>query len=133
MIETERLLIRLPRLEDAPDLAIAYAEPETVRYIGDGTTATEEDVEQGISRWLERWDDNGCGPFSIIRQEDGRWLGRSGLLAGTSAPGRTRRSTTPASTRSPNSGGRSRGSTGVAATRPRLHVRCASGPTAISG
>ncbi len=79
-IETERLLLRKPRLEDAADLAVAYADPETVRYIGDGSTATREQVEQGIAFWLERWEANGVGLFSMERHEDGRVIGRSGFL-----------------------------------------------------
>jgi RimJ/RimL family protein N-acetyltransferase len=80
VIETERLLLRLPRPEDAPDLAVAYAEPETVRYIGDGTTSTLEDVEAGIAQWLERWELWGVSLFSLERREDGRVLGRAGFL-----------------------------------------------------
>ena len=54
MIETERLLLRKPRLEDAADLAVAYADPEVVRFIGDGSTATLAEVEEGIDRLLAR-------------------------------------------------------------------------------
>jgi RimJ/RimL family protein N-acetyltransferase len=80
LIETERLLLRLPRAEDAPDLAVAYAEPETVRYIGDGSTATLEELEEAISQWLERWEAWGVGFFSLERRDDGRVLGRAGFL-----------------------------------------------------
>jgi RimJ/RimL family protein N-acetyltransferase len=80
MIETDRLVLRMPRLEDAADLAVAYADPETVRYLGDGSTATPEQVEQGIAFWLERWEANGIGLFSMERREDGRVVGRSGFL-----------------------------------------------------
>lgn len=80
LIETERLVLRLPRIEDAADLAVAYAEPETVRYIGDGTTATLAEVEAVIPQWLERWELWGVGFFSLERREDGRVLGRAGFL-----------------------------------------------------
>jgi RimJ/RimL family protein N-acetyltransferase len=80
LIETERLVLRLPRAEDAPDLAVAYAEPETVRYIGDGTTSTLEEVEAVIGRWLERWELWGVGLFALERRDDGRVLGRAGFL-----------------------------------------------------
>jgi RimJ/RimL family protein N-acetyltransferase len=79
-IETERLILRLPRPEDAADLAVAYAEPETVRYIGDGTTATPAEVEAVIPQWVERWEMWGVGFFSLERREDGRVLGRAGFL-----------------------------------------------------
>jgi ribosomal-protein-alanine N-acetyltransferase len=80
MIETERLLLRKPRAEDAPDLAVAYADPETVRFIGDGSTATLTEVEEGIEQWLERWESWGMSLFSLERREDGRVLGRAGFL-----------------------------------------------------
>ena len=80
VIETERLLLRPPRLEDAPHLAVAYGDPETVRYIGDGSTATLAEVEESIGFWLTRWEANGLGLCAIERREDGRVLGRAGFL-----------------------------------------------------
>ena len=80
MIKTDRLFLRLPRPEDAADLAAAYAEPETVRYIGDGMTSTLDDVEAVIPQWLEGWDLWGVGFCSLERREDARVLGRAGFL-----------------------------------------------------
>jgi len=80
MIETERLLLRKPRPEDAPDLAVAYADAEVVRFIGDGRTATLAEVEEGIAQWLERWSSWGMSLCSLERREDGRVLGRAGFL-----------------------------------------------------
>jgi RimJ/RimL family protein N-acetyltransferase len=80
MIATERLVLRKPRLEDAGDLAVAYADPEVVRYMGDGGTATLAEVGEGIDEWLERWESWGMSLFSLERREDGRVLGRAGFL-----------------------------------------------------
>ena len=80
MIETERLILRKPRLHDAGDLAVAYADPEVVRFMGDGSTATREQLEQEISQWLERWESWGLSLFSVERREDGRVVGRAGFL-----------------------------------------------------
>jgi ribosomal-protein-alanine N-acetyltransferase len=80
VIETERLLLRKPRAEDAPELTAAYADPDTVRYIGDGSTATLAEVEEVIPKWLGRWESWGVGFFSLERREDGRVLGRAGFL-----------------------------------------------------
>jgi RimJ/RimL family protein N-acetyltransferase len=79
-IETERLVLRLPRLEDVDEYAAAYADPETMRYLGDGSTATREQVEEGLPRWLERWEANGLGLFSVEHRETGRLVGRVGFL-----------------------------------------------------
>jgi RimJ/RimL family protein N-acetyltransferase len=80
VIETERLLLRKPRAEDASDLAVAYADPEVVRYMGDGSTATIAEVEKGIAEWLGRWELWGVSLLSLERREDGRVLGRAGFL-----------------------------------------------------
>ena len=68
MIATERLVLRKPRLEDAGDLAVAYADPEVVRYMGDGGTATLAEVGEGIDEWLERWESWGMSLFSLERR-----------------------------------------------------------------
>jgi RimJ/RimL family protein N-acetyltransferase len=80
VIETKRLLLRKPRAEDAADLAVAYADSETMRFIGDGSTATLAEVEKGIDQWLERWESWGMSLCSLERRDDGRVLGRAGFL-----------------------------------------------------
>jgi RimJ/RimL family protein N-acetyltransferase len=80
LIETERLILRLPRPEDVDDFARAFADPETMRYMGDGSTATREQVERGIGFWLDRWEVNGLGLFSVENRESGQVVGRVGFL-----------------------------------------------------
>jgi RimJ/RimL family protein N-acetyltransferase len=80
VIETERLLLRLPRSEDAAGLLEAFADPEAMRYIGDGSTTDLGGAEEAVGRWLERWDAWGIGMFVVERMEDARVLGRAGFL-----------------------------------------------------
>ncbi len=80
MIWTERLLIRKPQIEDAPGLLEAFADPEAMRYIGDGSTTDLAGAEEAVDRWLERWDAWGLGMFVVERAEDARVLGRAGFL-----------------------------------------------------
>jgi RimJ/RimL family protein N-acetyltransferase len=80
VIETERLLLRLPRIVDASDLLEAFADPEAMRYIGDGSTTDLAGAEEAVGRWLERWDAWGIGMFVVERMEDARVLGRAGFL-----------------------------------------------------
>ena len=80
MIETERLILRKPRLEDATDLAVAYADPEVMRYMDDGSTATLAEVVAGIERWLGGWESWGMSMCSLERRTDRRVLGRAGFL-----------------------------------------------------
>lgn len=80
MIETERLRLRKPRPEDAPGLLEGLADPEAMRYIGDGSTTDLAGAEQAVDRWLERWQNWGIGMFVVERKEDARVLGRVGFL-----------------------------------------------------
>jgi len=80
VIETERLRLRLPRPDDAEGLVEAISDPETMRYIGDGSTGDLAAAERTIGRWLERWEESGVGQFVAERREDGRYVGRAGFL-----------------------------------------------------
>ena len=80
IVETERLLLRKPRAEDAPGLLEAFADPEAMRYIGDGSTTDLPGAERAVERWLERWQSWGIGMFVAVRKEDERVLGRVGFL-----------------------------------------------------
>lgn len=80
MIETERLVLRMPRVEDAEALVEAISDPETMRYIGDGSTGDLAAAERTIARWLARWDESGVGQFVVERRDDGRFVGRAGFL-----------------------------------------------------
>jgi RimJ/RimL family protein N-acetyltransferase len=80
VIETERLLLRKPVLEDAQAALDLITDPVAMEFIGGVYPQAATDPEFVVRRWLDRWDGNGCGPFSIVRREDGRWLGRCGVL-----------------------------------------------------
>lgn len=80
MITTERLVLRLPRAEDAAGLLEAFADPEAMRFIGDGSTTDLAGAEETVARWLRRWDAWGIGMFAVERTEDARVLGRAGFL-----------------------------------------------------
>ncbi|HEX5247266.1 MAG TPA: GNAT family N-acetyltransferase [Gaiellaceae bacterium] len=80
MIETDRLLLRKPRLEDAEALVEVIGDPETMRYIGDGSTGDLAAAELAIEKWLVRWEESGIGQFVVERRTDGRLVGRAGFL-----------------------------------------------------
>jgi RimJ/RimL family protein N-acetyltransferase len=80
MLETKRLLLRRPVLEDAQAALALMTDPVAMEFLGGVHPDAASDPEFVVRRWLERWDDNGCGPFSVVRREDERWLGRTGLL-----------------------------------------------------
>lgn len=78
MIETERLLLRMPAFADAPALPELHCDEVAMEFLG-GVHPDCGDGDWVIGYWLGRWEEDGCGPFSIVRRDDDRWLGRVGL------------------------------------------------------
>jgi RimJ/RimL family protein N-acetyltransferase len=76
-IETERLVLRRPRLEDADDLLEYVSDPEVMRWIG-GAAGDRSAAIAAVERWLRHWEANGIGPFAVTLDE--RVLGRVGFL-----------------------------------------------------
>ena len=79
MIETERLLLRRPTAEDAPDYAAIWSDPEVVRFLS-GETWDLDRAKRAIERMLRHWEWFGTGLFTVVRREDERILGRVGFL-----------------------------------------------------
>jgi RimJ/RimL family protein N-acetyltransferase len=78
-LETERLVLRLPRLEDAPAAAEYLGDPEVMRFLG-GATVPPEDAPAVVAKWLRRWELDGVGHLVIERKSDRTFLGRTGIL-----------------------------------------------------
>lgn len=76
-IETERLLLRLPRLEDADGLLELVADDEVMRWIG-GEAGDRAAAVEHVERWIARWERDGVGQFVLLL--DGHAIGRTGLL-----------------------------------------------------
>jgi len=72
LLETERLLLRKPQLED--DLTEFAADADVQRWIGRGGDTPTELIE----RWVRRWERNGVGQFIV--ELDGRLIGRVGFI-----------------------------------------------------
>lgn len=79
VLETERLGMRLPSLEDEEPAAELLTDPAVMRFLG-GEVVPREHVPEVIAKWLRRWEEDGIGPFVIERRRDRRFLGRAGLL-----------------------------------------------------
>jgi RimJ/RimL family protein N-acetyltransferase len=80
VIETARLLLRKPVFEDGLAALDLYGDPVAWACLGGVHPRGGADAGFDVRRWLERWEDNDCGPFSIVRRMDGRWLGRTGII-----------------------------------------------------
>ena len=74
-IETSRLVLRRPLPEDVLLLAEINADPEVMKYIGDGRVRTFEHTAEGIRRAIRGWDEHGYGMFSVDRRDTGEYIG----------------------------------------------------------
>ena len=84
MIETERLLLRPWRDDDAAAVAAIYAKPEVMRYIPGGTWDAQR-TSQIVGRMRAMHDVQGFGFYPVVLKESGAIAGHAGLgyLEGT--------------------------------------------------
>lgn len=75
-LETERLLLRLPRREDFDGYARAYADVDVTRHLGGPMprAAAWRKFLQGPGAWAMQ----GFAMFSVIEKSSGDWLGSIG-------------------------------------------------------
>ncbi len=76
VIETARLILRPPTLEDFPRWADFQADAETTRFIGGPKSPAE--VWRVLMSVAGAWSLTGVGFFSVIEKASGRWMGRIG-------------------------------------------------------
>ena len=79
MLETERLLLRLPEARDLDGYEPIFTDPDVVRFTG-GQTKTRTETALAIGQMNSHWERYGVGLFSIVRREDERLIGRAGFL-----------------------------------------------------
>jgi RimJ/RimL family protein N-acetyltransferase len=75
VLTTERLALQLLAPEDLDDYVALYADPQVVRFIGDGQTATREESADRIARTLHRNAELGW-EMRTVRLHDGTFVGR---------------------------------------------------------
>ena len=85
VLETERLILRLPRPEDLDAWAACYADVETMRFLG-GPMARSPSW-RAICAMTGAWALFGYGMFSVVEKETGRWIGRLGPWSPADWPG----------------------------------------------
>ncbi len=78
-LETERLLLRPPTPADAGDAGELLGDPEVMRFLG-GATVPRQHWDAVVGRWIARWEANDLGTFVVRRRNDGRFVGRVGIL-----------------------------------------------------
>jgi len=79
-IETDRLVLR--RWDVAGDLdayAAICADPEVMRYIGDGSTRDRTQCAEQLESFERTWRERGFGLFAVERRDSGALIGFTGL------------------------------------------------------
>jgi RimJ/RimL family protein N-acetyltransferase len=74
-LKTERLALRPLATGDAEALAAINADPEVMRYIGDGSPRDLEQTEALVAKVEAHWDAYGWGAFAIDEAATGALVG----------------------------------------------------------
>ena len=83
MFETERLLVRHFQTNDLDAFAELCADPEVMRYVGDGTTLSRKEVERWIEVCKDKHATRGYGTSAVF-EKTGAFVGYCGVVR---APG----------------------------------------------
>lgn len=75
-LETPRLLLRVPRIEDLDRWAVLMADPEAARFIGG--VMPRAATWRAMMVMIGAWHAHGFAMFSVIEKRTGRWIGRLG-------------------------------------------------------
>jgi len=86
-IETGRLLLRQFRTSDFDALARLSADPEVMKYLGDGKPKTRAEAWLMMASYLGHWELRGYGLWAVEEKASGEFIGRIGLLNPEGWPG----------------------------------------------
>jgi RimJ/RimL family protein N-acetyltransferase len=86
-LETERLVLRAWHDDDLDAYARICADPEVMRYIGDGSTLSREDAWRSMAMFTGHWVLRGFGTWAVEERATGAMVGRIGLHHPTGWPG----------------------------------------------
>lgn len=75
-VETSRLVLRVPRLDDLDPWAAMMADDETARFIGGAIPRST--TWRALMSVIGAWHATGVSMFSVVEKRTGRWVGRLG-------------------------------------------------------
>jgi|SRR5581483_9086358 len=78
ILETERLHLRAHRVDDFPDSARMWSDPNVTRYIRD-TPFTPEETWSRLLRYIGHWTLLGFGYWAVEEKETGSFVGEVGF------------------------------------------------------
>src|ERR1051325_851823 len=78
-IETDRLRLRMLRDSDVDNLATLFADPNVMRYVGNGQPCDRVEAEKALASIVAHWHRHGFGRWAIEEKESREFLGYRGL------------------------------------------------------
>jgi len=78
-IETERLRLRIVCRNDLNDLAGLFADPDVVKYIGDGKPSSRKEAAKTVDSMTAHWQKHGFGRWIATDKTNGTFIGFGGL------------------------------------------------------
>jgi RimJ/RimL family protein N-acetyltransferase len=78
-LTTPRLMLRRWNDDDLPAMAVINADPEVMRWIGDGTTSDYRATAAATARAERHWEEHGFGLFAVEIRATGELAGFTGL------------------------------------------------------
>jgi ribosomal-protein-alanine N-acetyltransferase len=79
-IETDRLIMRQIVHDDLEALASMNADPDVMRYIGDGSPQSLEQTQVRINAIINHWDEHGFGLCAVLDRTTSDFAGFCGLM-----------------------------------------------------
>jgi ribosomal-protein-alanine N-acetyltransferase len=79
VIETERLRLRMVLPSDLDDLAALFADPDVVRYVGNGQPADRTEAEKALNSIIAHWEKHGFGRWIVEDKQTSEFFGYGGL------------------------------------------------------
>ena len=79
LIETDRLLLRELRADDAPSMFAMDSDPEVHRYLGNAPVVNPAQSQEHIAFIQQQYRENGIGRWAVLEREAGDFVGWSGL------------------------------------------------------
>ena len=86
VLETERLILRVPDASDLDGWTVMNADAETMRFLGGVKSRAES--WRGLCEMRGAWDIRGFAMFSVIERATGQWVGRLGPWEPEGWPGK---------------------------------------------
>jgi RimJ/RimL family protein N-acetyltransferase len=79
VITTGRLILRPLRESDLDAYAAMTADPEVMRFLGEGRTLDREDAWRSMAMLIGHWTLRGFGMWALEERATGKFVGRAGL------------------------------------------------------